>query len=191
LLFLGRLHPKKGLHELLGAWCKVSKTSEAKDWILTIAGWGDIKYVRSLSERIHSLKLGNTVEYIGPIQGASKDNMLRNSDAFVLTSHSEGQPIAVIEALAYGVPALVSHACNMPDAIDGGAAHGCTTDPKSISEALLNLLALNDHQRCLMGIRGRQLIEKSYSWDVVAKKFTSVYEWLTGKRPTPECVSHV
>jgi poly(glycerol-phosphate) alpha-glucosyltransferase len=189
LLFLGRLHPKKGVPNLLQAWVACQKTElEARNWTLVVAGGGQAEYENLLKGMVTELGISDSVAFPGPLFDAAKDCALRRAQAFVLPSFSEGLPVAVLEAWAYGLPALITPQCNLPEGFMEGAA--IKTDPAagSLTEGLRTLFAMNASDRAQMGARGRQLVERKFSWPNVTRQMVSVYEWVLGGGPRPDSV---
>lgn len=191
LLFLGRLHPKKGLMNLLMAWQRLQRdrTSEIAGWELWIAGWDQGNHEQAL--RTCSLDHGieSSVRFLGPKFGADKDLLLRSVGAFVLPSFSEGLPVSVLEAWAYGLPVVMTKECNLPQGFSSGAAVSIEPTATGIAHGLRDIMALSPGDRAAMGMRGRRLVERQFSWPVYAEHMSSVYAWISGAGPRPECVS--
>lgn len=187
LLFLGRLHPKKGLAPLLQAWAQVAPLSVAHNWRLAIAGWDEGGYAQQLSQMRDSLAL-KRVDFIGPQFGAAKSAAFRGASAFILPSFSEGLPMAVLEAWSYGLPVIMSPACNLPQGFAAQAALEASPHPDSIARALRALMSLSTKEREEMGARGRQLVARSFSWGAAAAQMRSVYTWILGGGAPPDCV---
>ena len=112
LLFLGRIDPKKNIESLLRALARLPETVR-----LQIAGNGAPDYVRRLQALAAELGLGTRVEWLGYVEGARKAAVLERAHAFVLPSHSENFGIAVVEALACGLPCVVSQQVAIAPAI--------------------------------------------------------------------------
>lgn len=195
LLYLGRLHPKKGLVPLLRAWKAVSPPS----WNLVIAGWEQNQYESTLRQLAGELGLcgsstpdqdnGNgSVHFIGPQFGTQKASWLRRCDAFVLPSLSEGLPMAVLEAWAFGKPVLISDRCNLPEGVAAGAAIQIDVTIDGITEGLRSLFTLTDSALEEMGRRGRNLVQTKFSWRSVAAEMKQVYAWILGSGSKPPCV---
>lgn len=106
LLFLSRVHPKKGIEVLLDAWAGLER--QHAGWQLRIAGPGDADYIEALKARA-SQNGSRRVAFTGPLYGAEKDAAYRNADLFVLPTHSENFGMVVAEALSHECPAIVSH----------------------------------------------------------------------------------
>lgn len=186
LLFLGRLHPKKGLLPLIEAWGRVS--ARFPTWRLAIAGPGEGRHEQEVADLIARRGVTRTAWLVGPQYGQSKDAWLRRADAFVLPSYSEGCPMAVLEAMAYGKPVIVSPYCNFPSADMDGTGFICEPTPDALVGGLASMLGLPATERAQMGRRGRQLVEERYSWAAVAQRLLAVYRWVLGEGPTPDDV---
>lgn len=93
--------------------------------------------------------------------------------------------MAVLEALAFGVPALVTPHCHMEQAVAAGAAVCTAPEPGPLSEALRELAGLSEAERLAMGRAGRRLVEASFTWERIAGQMLAVYEWLAGGGPPP------
>jgi glycosyltransferase involved in cell wall biosynthesis len=188
LLFLGRLHAKKGLANLLAAWRDVRASPEACEWLLVIAGWDRDGYGRQLERMAEAREIGDTVRFVGPQFDHDKAASFGRADAFVLPSLSEGLPVAVLEAWSYGLPVLMTGACNLPEGFAAGAALPIGTDRAGIAAGLRRLFALSDAERREMGARGRALVRARFSWASVGERMTTVYQWVLGGGPPPSCV---
>jgi poly(glycerol-phosphate) alpha-glucosyltransferase len=189
LLYLGRLHPKKQLQNLLAGWGRVvnDRVATNQAWWLLIAGWDQLGYAHQLEQLTRDLEL-QRVRFLGPLFGEDKIAALRNAEAFVLPSISEGLPIAVLEAWAYRLPVVMTAACNLPDGFSTGAALRMEPTPEGVAEGLRRLFALGPEERHAMGERGQRLVEERYTWSRIAKQLHSVYAWLLNAGPVPDCV---
>lgn len=188
LLFLGRLHPKKGLLNLLHAWHQVVRAGgRATGWKLILAGWDQGGHQTELLDLSTALGL-TAVEFVGPKFGSDKDTLLRSADAFILPSFSEGLPVSVLEAWAYGLPVLMTPQCNLPQGVAAGAAISVEPTAQSIARGLSDLMGMSDADRSVMGMRGRQLVEKQFSWASYAEQMYAVYAWMAGYHARPGCV---
>lgn len=186
LLFLSRIHPKKGLINLLRGWSQVA--SEAKDWRLVLAGPDEVGHIREIKRLMDHLGVTESVEYVGPQYGSGKDAWLRQADAFVLPSFSEGFSIAVLEAMAYGLPVLMSPQCNFPEAMRAGVALCAEPQAETIARGLRNLFEMSPSDRVELGGRAREFVAREYSWKGVADRLGEVYRWLLGGGDPPGSV---
>lgn len=188
LLFLGRIHPKKGIRELLEAVAKLHANAPmvAAAWQVAIVGWDDGGHSERLKAHADTLGLSSNVVFPGPLFGEDKRAALLNADAFVLPSYSEGFPMAVLEAWAHALPVLMTRECNVPDGFAVGAAVEITTNPDELAVTLAQILAdpaLADIGRC-----GRNYVTEHYAWPAIAQDLAAVYHWLTGASEKPGCI---
>jgi poly(glycerol-phosphate) alpha-glucosyltransferase len=186
LLYLGRLHPKKNVANLVRAWKQMleSHPSAAKNWILAIAGWGRSAYEQKLQE----LAAGPSVVFVGAQFGVEKNACYRACDAFILPSLSEGLPMAVLEAWAHAKPVLMTPECNLPEGFTDGAALQIGITPEQIAAGLKQLAEMSDDDRRAMGACGRTLVTTKFSWPQIGEQMRSVYDWVLGSGPTPQTV---
>jgi poly(glycerol-phosphate) alpha-glucosyltransferase len=215
LLYLGRIHPKKGLENLLRAWKQFLNTQpSSNDWHLAIAGWDQGGHEAELKKLATELRLAwqdcksqNTfplhlergegqgevsnlpsVVFLGPQFNEAKAECYRNCDAFILPSFSEGLPMVVLEAWANGKPVLMTPECNLPEGFAAEAAVRVETNPDSIARGLQTLFSMSANDRHAMGGRGLQLASTQFSWKFVARQLKYVYDWMLGGGAPPDCV---
>ena len=189
LLFFGRLHPKKGIAELLHAWSLIKelRPDVSSAWRLVVAGWDDGGHEERFKALASSLGLGSDeVLFPGPRFGVYKAALLCHSNAFVLPSHSEGFPIAVLEAWSYSLPVFMTRECNIPEGFKSGAAVEITNQPAMLAKVLADRLMGDDLPT--IGAFGRSLVAHKYSWPAIVSDLTSVYKWLINAAPKPSFV---
>jgi poly(glycerol-phosphate) alpha-glucosyltransferase len=187
LLYLGRLHPKKGLPMFLRAWQKA--ISDRPGWILAVAGWDEAGHRAELEALVAQIGLSDSVKFVGPLFGTQRDAAYRNADAFVLPSLSEGQPLAVLEAWSHGLPVLMTGACNLAEGFEAGAAIQLEPTVESAIQALENMFGLTDIALQQMGSKGRGLVIRRFSWPQTAAQMHEVYRWILGEIDQPRCVT--
>jgi glycosyltransferase involved in cell wall biosynthesis len=190
LLYLGRLHPKKGLASLLRAWAALWKDvpSKAEEWTLVVAGWDESDHAAQLKELVSKFSIEASVCFVGPLYGDDKAAAYRHADAFVLPSLSEGLPLVVLEAWSYRLPVVMTGACNLPEGFAADAALESGTRPEELATTLAKLIGLSDAGRKHMGERGRALVENRFTWSSAASKMAHVYRWVLGKAERPDFV---
>jgi glycosyltransferase involved in cell wall biosynthesis len=188
LLYLGRIHPKKGLAGLLNAWAAVKRRGSGASWALVVAGWDQNGHEAELRRLGESLGVGGTVHFAGPLFGDAKHAAYANATAFALPSYSEGLPLVVLEAWAAGLPVLATPACNLPEGFEAGAALPILPDPGRIAEGLNTLFEMNAGERSEMGARGRELVRRRFTWDAVADDLLGVYRWVLDGGAPPAAV---
>ena len=188
LLFLGRLHPKKGLPLLVEAWCKVQRIAEESGWRLIIAGWDQLGHQSELQALAAKLHSGSSIQFIGPRFGEAKSDLFREASAFILPSLSEGLPMSILEAWSWRLPVLMTTNCNLPEGSRAGAAILMEADVEEICGALRKLFSMGSVAREAMGARGRRLVEEQFRWPRIADQMTQVYDWILNRGPQPTCV---
>jgi glycosyltransferase involved in cell wall biosynthesis len=171
VLFLGRLHYVKGLEYLADAWQECAESVPDVD--LVVAG-PDGGSKRDFEERIRRAGLTHRVHIVGPLYGTEKYAALVDSACFCLPSKQEGFSVAIVEALACGVPVVMSDACRFPEAASAGAALVVPLEATALAGALRGLLA-NSQQADAMGRAGRELIRRRYTWPVIADRLVEAY----------------
>ncbi len=183
ILFFGRLHAKKGLNLLVEAFARLA--SDHPTAHLLLAGnddgaWGPFQ------ERARGLGVAEKTTYLGHTAGDQARRALSAADVFVLPSYSEGFSMAVLEAMAARLPCLITTACHFPEAEN--AAVIVEPELDAVERGLRALLERTPQERLRLGRKGRALVEAGYTWDRQAQKLASVYQWLAGGGPIPECV---
>ena len=155
LLFLSRIHAKKGLDLLVPAWGKLSK--EFPDWELLIVGPDEGGYQATVEKVIAESGCSETCWIHPAVSGAEKHALLRTADLFVLPSHSEGFPMAVLEAAAHRIPVVQTDECNFPELTAAGGAWECRPESESVERALREALTADDAAGVRRGGRRRPL----------------------------------
>ncbi|TWT52648.1 D-inositol 3-phosphate glycosyltransferase [Rubripirellula amarantea] len=190
LLFVGRIHPKKGLSAFLQGLKELQRrqASLIDDWMVVIAGWNQGDHLSELERAVDELGLSNFVRFVGPQFDDEKVASLRRADAFFLTSFSEGLPMAVLEAWSFQLPVLMTPFCNLPEGFEADAAIEVQPESSSISAGLGTLFEMSDAQREAMGHCGRTLVDEKFSWRDAGKKMADVYRWTVSGGTPPDCV---
>ncbi len=183
ILFLARLHQKKGLDILLEAWATVSKNFP--DAHLVLAGPDSDGTEAKLKHFIDQHNLQSTVLFTGMLQGNLKWSALAAAECFVLPSYSEGLSVSVLEAMGMGVPVIVTEPCNMPEVVHFHTGWEIQPERRQLTSALADLLSNSPRQNAEVGARGAELVKTRYTWEIVASQMSEVYRWIQGgPRPT-------
>ncbi len=175
LLFLGRLHPKKGLDLLLQA---LSQTAQDQPVHLVLAGPDPVGYRATLLEQVNRYHLETRVHFPGMVTGLAKRALLARADAFVLPSYSEGFSIAVLEAMAAAKPVIITRRCYFDRVAEAGCGWVVEPTVAGLTDALSAFLKLTPEEWSTMGFKGKALVEKEYTWSVVARQMHELYRAL-------------
>ncbi|HVT18468.1 MAG TPA: glycosyltransferase [Thermoanaerobaculia bacterium] len=179
LLFLGRLSWKKGLDRLLAALAQVPSAT------LAVAGNDEEGYRPRLDRLAAEAGVTGRVVFLGPVHGADKAGLLQSADALVLPSYSENFAIVVLEAMAAGLPVVVTPEVGLARVVsEHGAGVVADGDPSRLAAALRGLLADPDARRA-MAQRGVEAARR-FGWETVAARMEEVYgEVLARQRSRP------
>jgi glycosyltransferase involved in cell wall biosynthesis len=171
VLFLSRLHFKKGLDYLVESFARAA--ARVEDLQLVVAGpddgglaamRGDV-LERGLSSRVH---------ITGPLYGELKHAALVDADMFCLPSRMEGFSIAILEALACGCPVVISRQCNFPEVAANDAGIVTELDSAEIGDQLATL-AIDPAIRARLAVNGRRLVHEQFTWPAIARKMRNAY----------------
>ena len=171
ILFLGRLHHVKGLEHLAEAFARIALRH--MDAHLVVVG-PDEGAQADFERRIHAAGLASRVLLTGPLYGQAKYEALVDACCFCLPSRLEGFSIAITEAVACGVPVVISEGCRFPEVAQAGAGRIVPLDSQRIADALEEILsdpALAER----MGRAGRALVFERYTWEAIAAVFEDAY----------------
>lgn len=181
VLFLSRVHEKKGIELLLEAWSR----TRPRGWELVIAGSGEPGYCARLEEQVRRLGLGDEVSFVGHLEGSAKWAQYRASELFVLPSRSENFGLVVAEALAAETPVIATEAAPWRAVAELGCGWSVPVSVEGIAAALEQALALTDAERAEMGAKGRRFVAESFSVAAVASATGDLYRWVLGELAEP------
>jgi len=184
LLFLGRIHPVKGLKNLVEAWHLVRPSG----WRCILAGPDEAGHRKELEALLRMRNLENVFEFSGMMEDEQKWALLREADLFVLPSFTENFGISAAEALACGVPVITTKGTPWKELVDHRCGWWVDIGVEPLAEALREATALTDNARLQMGQRGQQLARDKYSWGHIASELQAAYDWLLGGGAKPKCV---
>jgi len=169
VLFMGRLHTRKGVDVLIKAF----KAIDLEDSRLLIVGpdEGMLPILKASADG------DRRIIFTGYLQGDERLGALAAGDVFALPATGEGQPMAALEAMAAGLPVVLSPGCNLDDVAGVGAGYVVKAEVDTFAEKLRLLLNDRDLRRT-MGLRARQLVKESYTWDGISERLEDVYRSL-------------
>lgn len=179
-LFMGRIHPIKGLLNLIGAW----NAARPVGWRLILAGPDEGGYRRQVVEKIRTYGLSAVVSFAGEIRGAEKARLFAASDLFILPSFSENFGVAVAEALSYALPVITTTGTPWRELRQYNCGWWVEPRADALADALRQATAMPVGGLKAMGERGRELARR-YDWRTIARQTAAVYRWLLqgGDRP--------
>lgn len=183
-LFLSRIHPKKGLLDLVQAWGAVRPSG----WILVIAGPDEGGHRYEVENAVIRSGMSQQVRFVGVVEGDAKLRLMMDVDLFVLPTRSENFGIVVAEALACAVPVLTTRGAPWEELVECGAGWWVNSGASAIEAAIRTAISLPDAERAAMGMRGRALVERKYTWNAVGTRTRDLYAWLLGMGARPDCV---
>lgn len=183
VLMLGRLHPKKGLEPFIECFLRLTNRPPFRNWKLVLAGEGDGAYTAKLKRLVVCGGGDDRVVFAGWLGGDDRIAAIREAALLALPSYQENFGLSAVEALACGVPVLVSEFVNIADAIreeDAGWVTGL--DQADLSRTLADALVSED-ERLRRGAGGATLVRKRYTWSAVARQLSDLYRTITTKSP--------
>ena len=170
VLFLGRLAERKGLTTLLDAFATVAR--DAADARLVLAG-PDFGMRERLVAAAAARGVGHRVVFPGLLTGEERLALLASADVFVLPAAGEGFSVAVLEAMACGLPVVLGPDYHVPEAREAEAALWAPPDGAGFGAVLVQLL--RDPDRADLGRRGRELVRRRFGWAGIVARLDAVY----------------
>lgn len=183
VLVLSRLHRKKGLETLVPAFLSLVKKRNFSNWQLVLAGAGESKYVSSLKKLVKSHGGNGNVVFAGWLEGTRRKNTLRQASLLALTSYQENFGLCAVEALACGVPVLLSPHVNLAHEVEEAGAGWVTRLETAALEQTLAQSLGDQKERVKRGIAGKRFVREHFGWDVVAKELLDLYGSITSSAP--------
>ena len=187
LLFLGRVHPSKGLDILLPAWRAIQE--RFSEWRLVIAGPDNGGYLGKMQHLADELHL-KRIEFVGLLKGERKWQAYQDADIFVLPTYSENFGMTVAEALAAGVPAIVSKGAPWQDLERKRAGWWIDIGVDPLVACLNEALTQTPDTLAKMGQRGRAWMQAEFSWKQVATMMDQTYLWILKGGTAPDWVKN-
>lgn len=190
LLYLGRLHKKKGVDLLIKAIADIKKENACllDSWQIDLVGWDHENCKAELETIVAENHLEDIVVFHGGLFGKDKQRMYATADGYILPSHGEGLPMTVLEAWSWKLPVIMTPECHLPEGYDAEAAININDNVVSVKNGLMTFFGMDDEKRKVIGQRGYDLVCEKFTWDASAKKMIEAYEWLLGKRKKPDFV---
>lgn len=176
ILFLSRVHVKKGLDFLIEAVAQLKE--EMRGYTVRIAGEGEAAYINELKNQALRLGVDSIFSFEGGVYGNRKWELFRQADLFALPTYSENFGIVVAEALASGTPVITTKGTPWSELADKHCGWWTEVGTEAIVEALRDFLSLTEDELETMGYNGRKLVEEKYSAHKVAEEFVEMYNMM-------------
>ncbi len=179
LLFLSRIARKKNLPLLLRTFARNVRLRP--EWVLLIAGSDEGGHIHEVRALVRELGIQKSVRMIGQVLGKDKACAFSSASVFVLPSHSEGLPIAVLEAMEYGKPVLVTDGWTLPVTTSATFGWRVSVSENEFGAMLLEAMSTPEEGLAKMGRVGRAVVRENFDWNSIAKQACSLYASLLAR----------
>lgn len=186
LLYLGRVHPKKGLERLVDAWGQLEALHP--DWELRIVGPSELDHASQLKARASSLSL-TRISFEDSLFGKAKLAAYKEADLFVLPTLNENFGMVVAEALANGTPVVSTRGAPWGGLVKHGCGWWIDHGVEPLVATLTSAMAMDPAVLNAMGARGRAWMKRDFTWDGIAANMEQVYLWCLNRADQPHFVT--
>ena len=190
VLFLSRVHVKKGIELLFEAWKRIH--SDYVDWQLLVIGNGEAEYIHSLENRVESLGLKDSIKILPPVFGEAKIKVYQESALFCLPSFSENFGMVIAEAMSWamscGTPVITTTNCPWEILNETNTGWCVDLSVENLERALREAMGMDANALYDMGQRASKLIYDNFGYRSVTRRTLQLYEWLLGGGEKPEFV---
>lgn len=171
-LYLGRIHPKKGLPMLVDAWARVRPAG----WQLKIVGPDEAGHRAEVENAVAAASLRDIISFAGPVKGEAKRSAFFDAELFILPTHSENFGMVIAEALAHALPVLTTTGAPWSMLPERGCGWWVDATVDGIVKGLRQATSQDSETLAAMGARGREWVTVEFGWERVAKKFAATYD---------------
>ncbi len=172
-LFLSRIHPKKGLLNLVRAW---KRASVPEGWRLVIAGPDENGHQREVQALVSELGLSEQIEFPGAIDDKDKWQMYVDSDLFVLPSFNENFGIVIAEAMAAGIPVITTQGTPWSCLQSSQMGWWVEASIDNIQTAITQATTISDEARASMGVSAKRYVHQNFDWNATAQRLVEFYK---------------
>ncbi|GIT99334.1 glycosyltransferase [Sulfurovum sp. TSL1] len=186
ILSLSRLDPSKGIDLLIEAFYRLNNKN--CDYVLFIAGEGNIMYTNSLLEKVKQFNLQDKVFFLGDVREKVKNTVYDVADIFVLPSFNEGFGLTVLEAFRQKIPVITTNTTPFDQVEKLGCGWYISPNVSALEEALEQSAEMSKEKLEVMGEKGHEWSKSNFSMEVVNKKYELLYHWLIGNPDKPNFI---
>lgn len=178
LLYLSRIHPAKGIDDLLAVWPELERAFP--EWALVIVGPGDRAAVESRKARMRAAGVSQRCHWVGMVSEIDRAWAYAHADLYVLPSHKENFGNTVQEALGYGTPVVTTRQTPWTELERWDCGWTCEDNPPSLGKALSAAMRLDAGRLAQKGQTGRRIIARDFSLENTISRQLEIYSWLLG-----------
>lgn len=186
LLYLSRITPKKGLDMLIKAVHHMG--SSFQDWVLVIVGNDEFGFQKKVARMVSKFGLDGHVFFVEPQLGDAKLNAFEAADFFILPSRSEGSPMVVVDALAYGLPVITTKSSSWSDLERYECGYWADISEEAIRDSIAKMVRLGDQELACYRKNAITLVQQKYLWEKISEKTMLLYDWLSRSGPKPSFI---
>ena len=192
ILFLSRLHPKKGIDNLIKAWAKIKREvgqGAVDGWKIEIVGEDSFPgYGAELKRQCVAMGVEDDFVFRGAVYGDERELAYARARLFVLPSHSENFGSVVVEALANGTPVITTTGTPWQSLQVNRCGWWIDVGVEPLACVLKEAMSLDDAMLRAMGARGREWMRRDFDWVAIGAKMKVTYEWYCGKGDKPDWI---
>lgn len=189
VLFLSRIHPKKGIEILINAWENIH--NDYPDWNIVIVGNGDIDYIESLKRLVIDKGLSSSIKILPPVYDNEKIRLYRESSVFCLPTYSENFGMVIAEALSCGLPVITTKGTPWEMLETSQSGWWINLSQTNLENTMRTAISCRKDKLFEMGQRGSQMVKENFDYIEVANKLKSVYDWILGLSNRPDSVTTI
>jgi len=184
-LFVGRIHPKKGLPMLAQAWAAVKPAG----WSMHVIGPDEGGHRAAVEQAVHQLGISDQWVFHGPMEGQQKWEWLSKADITILPTYSENFGLTVVESLLMGTPVITTTGAPWSRLTEKRCGWWVEPTANHLELAVREATMLNPAELMEMGKRGANWVANEFTWHGIAEKFEELYRWLVTEGAMPTFVT--
>jgi glycosyltransferase involved in cell wall biosynthesis len=183
-LFLSRIHPIKGVCELVNAWARVRPSG----WRVILAGPNEEDHLSKVKKEIEKFGLADQFDIVGEVHGAEKNRLFSEANLFVLPSFTENFGVVIAEALAAGTPVITTKGTPWESLETNQCGWWIDVGVDPLAKAIKIATDHSDIELAEMGLRGQVFVDTEFRWSAIAHKTACFYNFILGKAEKPDFV---